>query len=101
MQAFFVDKVGFGCPEKGWPATAGQMGGCRTPGIRRGQRCVRSVQSPADGLSKPWEAGPVGIASLVCPAGHGTGVIICRGLSLLLRPFMGLAGAFCFALESE
>ena len=40
-------------------------------GIMRGQRCVRSMQSPADGLAKPWEAGPVGIASLACPAGHG------------------------------
>ena len=58
-------------PENEWPATVGQAGGCRVPGIRRGQRCVRSVQSPADGRSKPWEVVPVGIASLVCPAGHG------------------------------
>lgn len=29
------------------------------------------MQSPADGLAKPWGGVPVGIASLVCPAGHG------------------------------
>ena len=40
-------------------------------GIMRGQRCVRSLQSPAKWAGKPWEAVPVGIASLVCPAGHG------------------------------
>ena len=94
MQAFFVGKVGFRCPEKGWPATTGQAGGCRGLGAGRGQRCVRSVQSPADGRSKPWEAGPVGIASLVCPAGHGMGISIGCSLSLLLRPFMGLQGRF-------
>ena len=58
------------------------------------------MQSPADGR-QALGAGPVGIASLVCPAGHGTGVTICRGRSLLLRPFAGLAGAFIFALESK
>lgn len=29
------------------------------------------MQSPADRFCKPWEVASVGIASLVCPAGHG------------------------------
>lgn len=38
---------------------------------RRGQRLVPLHAIPRRWAGKPWDAGPVGIASLVCPAGHG------------------------------
>lgn len=40
-------------------------------GARRGQRLVPLHTIPRRWAGKPWDAGPVGIASLVCPAGHG------------------------------
>ena len=101
-QAQGVFAIKWGCACRDRVARHGRgVGGYRVPGIRRGQRLVPLHAIPRRWAGKPWDAGPVGIASLVCPAGHGTGVIICRGLSLLLRPFAGLAGAFIFALESK
>lgn len=40
-------------------------------GARRGQRLVPLHAIPRRWAGKPWDAGPVGIASFVCPAGHG------------------------------
>ena len=40
------------------------VGGYRAPGIRRGQRCVRSLQSPADGGASPGTWVPWGLPRL-------------------------------------
>ena len=54
----------------GGPPRAGR-GQLSCLGIRRGQRLVPLHAIPRRWAGKPWDAGPVGIASLVCPAGHG------------------------------
>jgi len=68
---FWVLRLGCGWPGNRRPATVGQVGGCRSPGIRRGQRLVPLHAIPRRWAGKPWETGRVGIGSLVCPAGHG------------------------------
>ena len=95
----------------GQSGLAGVLGMGSPPRVGPGRLSVRWHKAgpkvgsaPCNPPPMDWQAlgaGPVGIASLVCPAGHGTGVTICRGLSLLLRPFAGLAGAFNFASESK
>lgn len=69
--ALFVIKVGVCLSAHGWPATAGQADGCRGLGARRGQRCVRSVQSPADGGASPGRLAPWGLPRLYALRGIG------------------------------
>lgn len=83
-----------------WPAT-GESLAVAVPLAQGGVKgWFRSMAIPRRWAVKPWGVAPVGIAVARMPCGAWDGgVIICRGLSLLLRPFMGLAGAFCFAME--
>lgn len=71
-----------------------EAGWLSASGIRRGQRCVRLLRSPADGLAV--DAGPRGDCLACMPFGEIAA--ICRGLSMLLRPYVGLAGAFLQSL---
>lgn len=48
-----------------------ELGQLSALGTWRGQRLVPLHAIPRRWAGKPWDAGPVGIASLVCPAGHG------------------------------
>ena len=67
----FCNKVSLWVTWK-WAVRLGwKLGGCLSPSIRRGQRLVPLHAIPRRWAGKPWGAGPVGIASLVCPAGHG------------------------------
>lgn len=47
------------------------VGGCRALGIRRGQRCVRSMQSPVDGLASLEKLAPWGLRRSYALRGMG------------------------------
>ena len=79
-----------------WPATKGQAGGCRCLGAGRGQRCVRSVQSPADGLSSLRAWFPWGLPRLYALRGMGRGLLSAVGFRCSCGPLWGLQGRFSY-----
>ena len=92
-QAQGVFAIKWGCACRDRVARHGRgVGGCRAPGIRRGQRLVPLHAIPRRWAGKPWALAPWGLRRSYALRGMRQGLLSAVGVRCSCGPLRGLQG---------